>query len=149
MTKITFLVKIFRTIGDRSGDTHNPSHKLDLPITIEVAYHHLFQGPNCCLCNSMEQLISIDRNYHCRNNSNHPISSNSYPSATANKAIQSLKIGGGGLQNQREHDMILTKYDAVHPTAVSEPQTPTPSPKRSPPLDLHQQVCFLLCRCIN
>ena len=27
---------------------------------------------------------------------NHPISSNSHPSATANKAIHSLKIGGGG-----------------------------------------------------
>ena len=24
------------------------------------------------------------------------------------------------LQNQREHNIILTKYEAVHPTAVSE-----------------------------
>ena len=31
-----------------------------------------------------------------------------------------LKIGGGGLQNQQEHHIILTKYEAVHPTAVSE-----------------------------
>ena len=35
------------------------------------------------------------------------------------KAICSLKIGGG-LQNQQEHQRILTKYEAVHPTAVSE-----------------------------
>ena len=27
---------------------------------------------------------------------------------------------GGGLQNQQEHHIILTKYAAVHPTAVSE-----------------------------
>ena len=27
---------------------------------------------------------------------------------------------GGGLHNQREHHMILTKYEAVHPTVVSE-----------------------------
>ena len=26
----------------------------------------------------------------------------------------------GGLQNQKEHHVILTKYEAVHPTAVSE-----------------------------
>ena len=42
---------------------------------------------------------------------------NSHPSATANKAIHSLKRG---LQNQREHHIILTKSKAVHPTAVSE-----------------------------
>ena len=35
------------------------------------------------------------------------------PFATANKAIHSLKGGGGGLQNQREHHIILTKYEAV------------------------------------
>ena len=27
---------------------------------------------------------------------------------------------GGGLENQREHHIILTKYEAVHPTAISE-----------------------------
>ena len=27
---------------------------------------------------------------------------------------------GGGLQYQQEHHIILTKYEAVHPTAVSE-----------------------------
>ena len=27
---------------------------------------------------------------------------------------------GRGLQNQQEHHIILTKYEAVHPTAVSE-----------------------------
>ena len=32
-----------------------------------------------------------------------------------------LKWGGGGLlQNQQEHHIILTKYEAVHSTAVSE-----------------------------
>ena len=56
------------------------------------------------------------------NKTNHPISSNSHPSAAANKAIHSFKIEGGGgvLQNQRKHHIILTKYEAVHPTAVSE-----------------------------
>ena len=29
-------------------------------------------------------------------------------------------MGGGVLQNQQEHHIILTKYEAVHPTAVSE-----------------------------
>ena len=28
--------------------------------------------------------------------------------------------GGGGLQNQRGPHIILTKYEAVHPTVVSE-----------------------------
>ena len=55
---------------------------------------------------------------HNENKTNHPISNNSHRFVTANKAIHSLKIGGG-LQNQREH-IILTKYKAVHPTAVSE-----------------------------
>ena len=42
------------------------------------------------------------------NKTNHPVSSNSHPSATANKAIHSLKIRGGGLQNKREHHIIVT-----------------------------------------
>ena len=54
-----------------------------------------------------------------KNKTNHPISSNSNLSATANKAIHGLK-SGVGLQNQREHQIILTKYEAMHPTAVSE-----------------------------
>ena len=37
---------------------------------------------------------------------------------TANKAKHSLKRGG--LQNQQEHHTIFTKYEAVHPTTVSE-----------------------------
>ena len=57
--------------------------------------------------------------FDCNNKTNNPISSNSYPSAAANKAIHCLKWGGG-LQNQREHHIIVTKYEAVHPTAVSE-----------------------------
>ena len=47
-----------------------------------------------------------------KNTTNHPISSNSHPSATAYKAIHCLK--------QREHNIIWTKYEAVHPTDVSE-----------------------------
>ena len=54
-----------------------------------------------------------------KNKTNHPISSNSHPSATANKTIHSLKIGVGGIK-QREHNKILIKYEAVHPTTVSE-----------------------------
>ena len=37
---------------------------------------------------------------------------------TANEAIHSLKIWR--LQHQRKHNKSLTKYEAVHPTAVSE-----------------------------
>ena len=54
------------------------------------------------------------------NKTNHPISSDSHPSATANKAIHRLKIGVGGVKNQWEHHIILTKYEAVHPTDVSK-----------------------------
>ena len=46
---------------------------------------------------------------------NHPISINSHPSATTNNAKHSLKRGGGFTNY-----IILTKYGAVHPTAVSE-----------------------------
>ena len=34
--------------------------------------------------------------------------------------IQPQNSGGGGLQYQQEHYIMLTKYEAVHPTAVSE-----------------------------
>ena len=63
--------------------------------------------------------IIIDKNWpnEEQEQNKHPISSNSYPSATANKAKHRLKIGGG-VQNQRE-PIILTKY-RVHPTVVSE-----------------------------
>ena len=43
-----------------------------------------------------------------KNKINHPISSNSHPSATANKAIHNLKIGG--VQNQQQHHIIVTKF---------------------------------------
>ena len=52
-----------------------------------------------------------------KNKTNHPISRNSYPSATSKKHC--LKWGGGG-QSQREPLKILTKYVAVHPTTISE-----------------------------
>ena len=57
--------------------------------------------------------------YSITNKTNHPILSNNHPSATANKATHSLKRGGE-VQNQREHHIILRKYEAVHPKAVSE-----------------------------
>ena len=44
---------------------------------------------------------------------NHQISSNSHPLATAYKAIHCLKREGGGLQNQRDHHIISTKYEAM------------------------------------
>ena len=53
-----------------------------------------------------------------KNKTNHPISSNSHPSTTANIAINNLIRGG--IQNQREHHIIYTKYEAVHPTYVTE-----------------------------
>ena len=53
------------------------------------------------------------------NKTNHPISSSSHTPTTANIAIHCLNMGWG-LQNQREHNIILTKYEAVHPTAVWE-----------------------------
>ena len=53
-----------------------------------------------------------------KNITNHPISSNSHPLETENKAIYILKMGGGWLHNQCEHHITLTKYEAVHPTAV-------------------------------
>ena len=45
--------------------------------------------------------------------------------ATANLQRPQIKHNtaskwGGGVQNQRRHHIILTKYIAVHPTAVSE-----------------------------
>ena len=43
---------------------------------------------------------------------------NSYPTETQIK--QYTASSERGLQNQREHHIILTKYEVVHPTAVSE-----------------------------
>ena len=44
----------------------------------------------------LDTLIQLPRVF-LKNKTNHPISSNSHPSATANKAKHSLKIGGGGV----------------------------------------------------
>ena len=55
--------------------------------------------------------------YNKKNKTNHLVSSNSHPSATANKAMHSLKRGGGG---GYKTNGILTKWEAVHPTAASE-----------------------------
>ena len=47
------------------------------------------------------------------------MSNNIYPSATANKAINCLKWGEGEYKtNGLSYD--FTKYEAVHPTVVSE-----------------------------
>ena len=67
----------------------------------------------------MYRLLNNINNAIYMNKTNHPISSNSHPLATANKAIHSLKRGRG-VKKQREHRIILTKYEAVHPTDVSE-----------------------------
>ena len=53
----------------------------------------------------MKQLIPVTYSFSLilgtnKNNTNHPISSNSHPSATANKAIHSLKIGMGYKTNR-------------------------------------------------
>ena len=62
-----------------------------------------------------QQLYSTVFIHNHKKKTNHPISNNSHPSATSNKAIHSLKIGGGGVQYQRERHIILTNYEAVHP----------------------------------
>ena len=36
------------------------------------------------------------------------------------RKISNIQPQNRGLQNQQEHHIILTKYGAVHPTAVSE-----------------------------
>ena len=54
-----------------------------------------------------------------KNKTNHPISSNSHPSVTANRAILSFKWGEAGLK-KTNGNILLTKYEAVHPTVVSE-----------------------------
>ena len=57
------------------------------------------------------------------NKTNQPISSNSHPSATSYKAIHSLKMRGlgVGLQNEWEHHIIWTKYEAVHLNQIGRP----------------------------
>ena len=47
------------------------------------------------------------------------MSINSHPFATTNIARHSSKWGDG-LKNKLEHDIILTLYEAVHPTAISD-----------------------------
>ena len=52
------------------------------------------------------------------NKTNHPISRNSHPSRLQKSNTASKEVSG--LQNQQEHHMILTKYEAVHPLVVME-----------------------------
>ena len=47
-----------------------------------------------------------------KNNTNHPLSNNSHPLATANKAKCCLKWGG--VQNHLKHHILLLKYEAGH-----------------------------------
>ena len=70
-------------------------------------------NPMLKLC---KHLNSLQRGM-IKNKSNHPISRNNHPSATANKAIHSRKRGN---TKPTEHHIILTKYEAVDPTAVSK-----------------------------
>ena len=53
-----------------------------------------------------------------KNKKNHPILSISFRRPNIKQYTDSNR-GGGGSQNQKEHHIILTKYEAVHPTAVS------------------------------
>ena len=62
-----------------------------------------------------------------KNKTNNPISSNNHPSATANIAKHCLKRGG--IHNQREHHIILTKCEAVRPTFVSENNSSSGKPR--------------------
>ena len=78
-----------------------------------VACHHPLET-----CRSYFKTSGYKSWLDTKNKTNHPISSNSHPSATLNKTIHSLKIRG--VQNQREHHIILTEYEAVHSTAVTE-----------------------------
>ena len=48
-----------------------------------------------------------------KNKTHHPMSSNSHP-----KIKQYTSSNEGGYKNQREHRIILTKYEAVHQTEV-------------------------------
>ena len=52
-----------------------------------------------------------------KNKTNHPMSSNSHPSVTANEVRHRLKWEEE--QNQQGHHLIFTKYEALHPIAVS------------------------------
>ena len=47
-----------------------------------------------------ELLTFTELRVDSKNKTNHPISSNSHPSVTVNKAIHSLKIRGGGTKNK-------------------------------------------------
>ena len=53
-----------------------------------------------------------------KNKTNHPIASNSHPSATENNTLP--QMGEGYEVNIINGNIILTKYEAVHPTFVSE-----------------------------
>ena len=63
-------------------------------------------------------VLSMIAGSYWRRRTNYPISSSSRHSATANIAIHCLKRGG--IQNQRGHHIIETKYVAERPTYISE-----------------------------
>ena len=55
------------------------------------------------------------------NKTNHPISSNNHLLQTANNEIHFLKWNEGVVvRNQREHNVMLKKYEVVNRTAVSK-----------------------------
>ena len=63
-------------------------------------------------------------NLYLQNETNNPISiSSNIATATLRRPEinqYTASIEGEGLQNQQNHHIILTKYEALHPTAVSE-----------------------------
>ena len=95
-----------------------PTHILEkqLFIFLRSCYDKMMRASEFYLVNSsLKTWFNHTRiiSFVLKNKTNHPTSSNSHPSATAKKQYAASKIGGG-LQNQQEHHIILTKYEAVH-----------------------------------
>ena len=90
-------------------------HLSDIMVNINATKRILSQLQFCT-----ENIVYHLSDIMVKNKTNHPISSNSHPFATTNKAIHFFKWGGGGLQNQREQHIILTMIEEVQPTVVSE-----------------------------
>ena len=103
-----------------------------LYVVATLGYHtpvnQLVVNPlgNTCICLRQKfslfsrHYVFIDRKNHKKNKTNHPISSNSHPSATANTLPQMKGGGGGGHKTNGNILKKLTKYVAVHQTAVSK-----------------------------
>ena len=92
------------------------AHPCGLKLTSNVRVDRQTNRQHCLNCWCFKKIWT----FKYMNKTNHLISSNSHPSAAANKAIHCLKWGRGGVTEPTEHHLILTKYEAVHPTYVSE-----------------------------